>query len=172
MIFNLCECSFSRYKIRSIGNITGEFERGQYANEAEISQSNIRIADADVIMKSKLLLVSLEKNAAFSNHVAFELRRLKKHGLCCTRFRDRMITAAKQNFPKLGCVAVSFISAEVSGGDFRKRDLNAFNRRLALRRCVRKMMAIAYLPLAVVRQNFQLFSQMQLLNDYVTIVQV
>ncbi|CAG2206194.1 unnamed protein product [Mytilus edulis] len=59
-------------------------------------------------------------------HIKRRYRRLTNNDLSpqniVSDFETGMITAAETEFPKLGCVAVSFISAEVSGGDFRKRD--------------------------------------------------
>ncbi|CAC5369481.1 DMBT1 [Mytilus coruscus] len=97
-------------------------------------------------------------------HIKRRYRRLTNNDLSpqniVSDFETGMITAAETEFPQARMCGCFFHFCRSIWRRLQKEGLqNAFDRRLALRRCVRKMMAIAYLPLAVVRQNFQLFRQ-------------
>ncbi|CAC5420495.1 unnamed protein product [Mytilus coruscus] len=97
-------------------------------------------------------------------HIKRRYRRLTNNDLSpqniVSDFETGMITAAETEFPQARMCGCFFHFCRSIWRRLQKEGLrNAFNRRLALRRCVRKMMAIAYLPMAVVRQNFQLFRQ-------------
>lgn len=97
-------------------------------------------------------------------HIKRRYRRLTNNDLSpqniVSDFETGMITAAETEIPQARMCGCFFHFCRSIWRRLQKEGLrNAFNRRLALRRCVRKMMAIAYLPLAVVRQNFQLFRQ-------------
>ncbi|CAG2202049.1 unnamed protein product [Mytilus edulis] len=75
-------------------------------------------------------------------------------------FETAIMTAAHTDFPNSRIMGCFFHFCKSVWRRVQKEGLRrSYNRSARLKRCIRKLMAIAYLPVAVVRQNFHLFVQ-------------
>ena len=75
-----------------------------------------------------------------------------------TDFETGLIMPLKRNFHRHVCMVAFFISVVVCGGNARQRGWNERTKG-EMEKFIRKIMAIAYLPVAVVRQNDRVLLQ-------------